>query len=486
VPLISSPAAGSAIDVLRWPLVGPLLRRRHARTALQAAVLSVTVVIVVHGLAGPQIAPRNLATVVTWVHYRGLLAVALLAAGNLFCTGCPFVLVRDAARRGHQPRRSWPARLRRKWLGLGLFAAVLFAYELFDLWALPRATAWLILAYFGAALVIDVLFAGATFCKYLCPVGQFNFAASTLSPLEISARSLDVCGACRTVDCIRGRRDASAPARILRRGCELNLFLPAKVGNLDCTFCLDCVQACPHDNVALAFRLPGAELVDGRRRSGIGRLAARPDIAALAVLFVFGALLNAFGMVSPAYAVEQWLGRLLHASTEAPVLLVLFLIALVAVPALLLTAAAAASRAVTRSEDRSIRTEIVTYALALLPLGFALWIAHYLFHFLTGALTIVPVSQSAAADLFGSPVLGDPSWRLAGIRPGAVFPIQIGFVLLGALGSLAAAYGLSWRDHPRRAFAATVPWAVLLILIAAAALWVLSKPMEMRGSGFGG
>jgi hypothetical protein len=52
---------------------------------------------VLHGLFGPQIAPRNLATVLTWVHYRGLPVVALLAAGNLFCTGCPFILVRDAA-----------------------------------------------------------------------------------------------------------------------------------------------------------------------------------------------------------------------------------------------------------------------------------------------------------------------------------------------------------------------------------------------------
>lgn len=482
----ASTDARSAVDLLRWPIVGPLLRRRHTRTALQLAVLSVTAVIVVHGLVGPQIAPRNLATVVTWVHYRGLLAIALLAAGNLFCTGCPFVLVRDAARRGHRPRRSWPARLRRKWLGLGLFVAVLFAYELFDLWALPRATAWLILAYFGAALAIDVFFTGATFCKYLCPIGQFNFAASTLSPLEITPRDTGTCSTCRTVDCIRGRRDASAPARILRRGCELNLFLPAKVGNLDCTFCLDCVQACPHDNVALALRLPGAELVDDRRRSGIGRLSARPDIAALAVLFAFGALLNAFAMVSPVHVVEQRLARMLHASTEGPVLLVLFVIGLVVIPAALLTGAAAATRAVTGPERRPIRAEIVTYAVALLPLGFGLWIAHYLFHFLTGVFTIVPVAQSATVDLFGWPVLGDPLWRLAGMRPGAVFPVQIGFVLLGALGSLAAAYGLSERDHPRRAFAATLPWAAVLILIAAAALWVLSNPMEMRGTAFGG
>ena len=132
----------SSIDVLRWPVMGRMLRWRHARTALQLIALLFAVAIVLHGLFGPQIAPRNLATVLTWVHYRGLLVVALLAAGNLFCTGCPFILVRDAARQQHRPARGWPARLRNKWLGIALFASVLFIYELFDLWALPRATAW--------------------------------------------------------------------------------------------------------------------------------------------------------------------------------------------------------------------------------------------------------------------------------------------------------------------------------------------------------
>ncbi|MGH9372257.1 MAG: 4Fe-4S binding protein, partial [Vicinamibacterales bacterium] len=277
------PRLSWSADLLRWPLVGSLLRWRHARTALQLCGLLAATIIVLHGLFGPQVGPRNLATVVTWVHYRGLLVVALLAAGNFFCTGCPFVLVRDMARRQHRPTRRWPRWLRNKWIGIALFAGVLFAYELFDLWALPRATAWLVLGYFGAALAIDLVFTGATFCKHLCPIGQFNFAASTLSPLEVMVRDRDVCRSCRTSDCIKGRRAPDAPGVTIQRGCELGLFLPSKVGNLDCTFCLDCVQACPHDNIMLASRAPGAELAETRRRSGIGRLAQRPDIAALAV-----------------------------------------------------------------------------------------------------------------------------------------------------------------------------------------------------------
>src|SRR5687768_17421961 len=179
---------GKRGDLLRWPVVGSVLRWRHARTSFQLVLLAAAAVVVLHGLLGPQVAPANLATVLTWVHYRGLLVVALLAAGNLFCTGCPFVLVRDVGRRLHAPARRWPHWLRTNWPGIALFAAVLFAYELFDLWSLPSGTAYLLLAYFAVAVAVDLVFAGASFCKYVCPIGQFNFIASSLSPLELRVR----------------------------------------------------------------------------------------------------------------------------------------------------------------------------------------------------------------------------------------------------------------------------------------------------------
>lgn len=477
---------GPALDVLRWPIVGPLLRWRHVRTALQLAALIVAAIVVLHGLFGPDLAATNLATVVTWVHYRGLLVVALLAAGNIFCTGCPFVLVRDVARRGHAPARRWPSRLRTKWAGIAIFAAVLFAYELSDLWALPRATAWLVIGYFAAALSIDLVFKGAVFCKHLCPIGQFNFAASTLSPLEVTVRDRDVCRTCRTSDCIKGRRAPDAPAVTIQRGCELGLFLPSKIGNMDCTFCLDCVQACPHDNVALAARAPGAELVDGRRRSGIGRLGARPDMAALAVLFAFGALLNAFAMTSPVYALERWLAETMRASSEAPVLAVIFLLALGVVPLGLLGAAAFISRLLSPRPTRPVVRDIVQYAAALVPFGFGVWLAHYTFHLLTGALTILPVAQSAVLDLLGWAALGEPRWAWVGMQPGAVFPVQLGFLLLGTMGSLAVAIGIAEREHANRVRRAAAPWAGLVVLLAIAAAWILSQPMEMRGVEFPG
>ncbi len=115
-------------------------------------------------------------------------------------------------------------------MAVALIVLYLWSYEAFDLWDKPAATAWIIVGYFLAALVIDGFFRGASFCKYVCPIGQFHFVQSLASPLEIKIRQPDVCASCRTFDCIKGNED--------QRGCELKLFQPRKSGNMDCTFCL--------------------------------------------------------------------------------------------------------------------------------------------------------------------------------------------------------------------------------------------------------
>jgi ferredoxin len=485
LPLVTSGSSTPGTDLLRWPILGSLLRWRRLRTTTQMVLLAVALIVIVHGLFGPQIAPKNLATVLTWIHYRGLLIGALLAAGNAFCGACPMILVRDLGRRLHRPHRHWPRWLGPKWIAVVLFVCVLFVYELFDLWALPAATAWLVIGYFAAALAVDLTFTGAAFCKHVCPVGQFNFITSTVSPMEVHARKLSVCRSCKTVDCIRGRRDEKAPAVVVQRGCELALFVPSKVGNLDCTFCLDCVQACPRDNVAIGFRVPGEELADDRRRSAIGRLSRRPDLAALALVFTFGALLNAFAMIGPVYATERWLARALGTTSETPALALIFITALGVIPLALCAVAGSLTRLASASR-LSVPQVVVRYAYALVPLGVGMWLAHYAFHFLTGVWTIVPVSQDAAIDAVGRAIFGEPSWRWLGMRPGEVLPLQLGAILLGAVGSLVLVYRISERDHPGAAGRAALSWMVMIACLVVLALWILAQPMEMRGTALGG
>jgi ferredoxin len=447
-------------------------------------MLIVSMAMIADGLFGPSLSPKNLATVLTWVHFRGALVLILLCAGNFFCLACPFMLVRDLMRRWIHPRFNWPRKLRNKWIAVILFALILFFYELIGLWSSPWLTAWIIVGYFLAILLVDGFFKHATFCKYVCPIGQFNFLASTISPLEVKVRDQQVCSSCHTRDCIRGRRAPESDFVILQRGCELALFQPGKVGNMDCTFCLDCVQACPHDNVGILSRLPASELMEDPRRSGIGHLSRRKDIAALTIVFCFGALMNAFGMVSPVYVVEQWLGRLLHVTSEATVLGVLFAIFLLIEPAILLGLAAWTSRAWT-GVKMGLLPLAVRYTYCLAPLGFGMWLAHYGYHFLTGLYTIVPVTQNAFADV-GWPIFGAPQWTLVGLPLYMVEPIEFGFLLLGMAGSLLVLWRFAEEDsaeHPVRLF---VPWAVVCMLLLLAAVWLITQPMDMRATMMAG
>lgn len=471
-------------DLVQWPVVGRFLRWRHARMVMQLPLLALAVVMVIHGLSGPQLAPKNLATLFSWVHYRGVLVLVLLVAGNLFCMACPFLLPRELARRFFKPVLHWPHRLRNKWVAIGLFVLVLFAYELFDLWGSPWWTAWLIVGYFAAALVVDALFRNASFCKYVCPIGQFNFAASTVSPLEVQVRDPKVCTTCTTLDCIKGTRHPDEPALVLQRGCELALFQPKKVGNMDCTFCLDCVHACPHDNIGLTTRLPGSELWEDPRRSGIGYFSKRKDLSVLALVFTFGALLNAFGMVSPVYAVMEWTAGMLGTTHEAPVLGVLFFTALVVEPLVLVGLASFATRRGVGTHEPLVPLAM-RFVYALIPLGFGVWVAHYSFHLFTGVWTFIPVVQDALSDA-GLPLLGAPNWTLSGLPAALVYPLEMGFLGLGLLGSLLVAFRIAEREYPARTWPAFLPWAVVCILLWLAAMWLLAQPMEMRGTFLGG
>jgi len=413
-----------------WWKHAPLIRR-----VAQMAMLLVAIAVIADGFRGTQVAALNLAGVLPWIHWRALSMLALLLVGNLFCSACPFMLVRDGARGLTAPLLSrlgwlrWPRALRNKWLGVSLIALYLWAYEAFSLWDSPWLTAWLITAYFAAAVLVDSLFRGASFCKYVCPVGQYHFVVSLVSPREIAVRDKATCQRCQTYDCIRGNQES--------RGCELYLFQPKKASNLDCTFCLDCVKACPHDNVGLLSVIPGKTLLSDAYRSSIGRLSKRADLVALVLLLVFGAFVNAAGMVAPVMTFEhRWHARLgVHAMPFIVGAFVLAGAVLLPLATFWLCSAANGSA----SEARRL-------AFSLVPLGVAMWAAHLLFH---------------AASV----------WTTA-----SVACLQILFLEAGLLFTLYLAWRIA-QSH-LKLFA---PWAGVACLLFASGVWVIFQPMQMRG-----
>jgi len=482
-PVLQRPAApkaanraGRAIDLLRIPILGRLLTGWATQRLLPGLLALLAAALVIDGLYGPQTGAMNLAGVLPWIHWRGVAVFVLLAAGNLVCGACPFTLPRRLFGRLMPAGHSWPAWLGGKWLSIGLLVLFLWAYEVFALWDRPAWTAWLAIGYFLAAFTVDSLFRDGTFCKHVCPIGQFNFVYSLLSPLEVRARKPSVCVACQTKDCLHGRGELS--------GCSLDLLQPAKAGNFDCTFCLACVRACPQDNVGLLVTPPGRELWLDRSRSGMGRLGRRADLAALVIVLVFGALANAGAMVAPVVRWQDgwqaWLG------IRSPWLMtsVMFLLMLGLVPLASIGLAAMLSCRWARLSVRP-RELALRFVWSLVPLGFSLWLAHYSFHFFTSFATVVPVAQQFAAG-WGYDGLGPPLWICSCCGPVAQWIVraEILFLDFGLLASLyvayriAAAYGDTFVGRMRT----VIPWAGLVALIFVAGVWIVLQPMEMRGT----
>jgi hypothetical protein len=153
LPLASSSQPSPRFDLLRVPVIGSVLRWRYSRLLLQIPMLAVAVAVLVDGFVGPDVAPMNLAGVLIWVIWRGLLMLALLIGGNFFCAACPFLLPRTIARRFLPAGMRWPRLLRGKWLALGLLVVFFTSYEAFALWDSPRLTAWILVGYFAAAFL---------------------------------------------------------------------------------------------------------------------------------------------------------------------------------------------------------------------------------------------------------------------------------------------------------------------------------------------
>jgi cytochrome c oxidase assembly factor CtaG/polyferredoxin len=479
LPLITPPSAGanSSFDWVHVPVVGAFLRWRHARVVVQAVFALIAIAVIYDGLTGPSIEAMNLAGVVPWIHWRGLLVLGLLAAGNVFCFGCPFLLPRTLARRWLPAGRPWPRWLRNKWPSVILLFLFFWAYEAFALWDCPWWTAWIALGYFAAPLVLDGIYRGAPFCKYVCPVGQFNFVHSLISFFEVKVHDRGTCSSCASKDCIRGR-DGIA-------GCELHLFQPRKRSNLDCTFCLDCVHACPHGNVGILAARPAGELWHDPPRSSLGRLSQRPDLAALVLVLVFAAFANAAGMVAPVRAWQDGWSASLGSESPALAVSLAYVLAMILMPIFLvgLTAPSSQWTTVHRVSLRGSWENAMTYCYCLIPLGFGMWVAHYGFHFLASYGGLAPVIQRFAAEL-GVTSLGLPEWGASCCAAVAGWLLRFEILCLntGLLLSLYTAYRIARREAPDRWALAVMPWAFLILVLFAAGIWIVFQPMQMRGA----
>ena len=89
------------------------------------------------------------------------------------------------------------------------------------------------------------------------------------------------------------------------------------------------------------------------------------------------------------------------------------------------------------------------------------------------------MAQLAAIDA-GIDFLGDPNWGRGGLHASLVQPIELGILTCGFVGSLVIGVHLARRDTDSQL--SSLPWIGLYVTLYSAAVWLLSQPMEMRGT----
>jgi hypothetical protein len=252
---------------------------------------------------------------------------------------------------------------------------------------------------------------------------------------------------------------------------------------MDCTACLDCVHACPKDNIGIIAVPPWRNLTSDALQSGVGKYSQRFDLAVVITLLTFSAFANAAGMVAPVLRWEEEIKIVWGFSSTFPVVTLFYLFTLILLPTIFIWLASTFSIRWGHSQ-MSKKQVFAQFAVSLAPLGFGMWLAHLLFHLFTGSHTFIPVFQRVISDL-GWPVLGTPHW---GIRSWAFPGLLKMELLLLDLGFLLSLF-VAWKRAAHISLSSTMlrlrtffPWGILILLLYCIGMWILFQPMDMRGT----
>ena len=441
---------------MRWaasevPLVNRLLRTRWLQWGLTVLTLAVFVLAVLAGLFGTPAGNHNFGIVFVWIVWWALLMLVLVPfLGRLWCSVCPIPAPGEWLQRRAlvRPRpggrlytlgKKWPRFLKNIWAqnlgfaGVALFSAVILTS--------PFATALVLAGFILLSIATSVLFERRTFCRYLCPIGGFIGLYSQAAPIEIRVKDRAVCLGHQEKTCYTGSDDGY--------GCPWLNFPGGLDANTFCGMCTECLKTCPKDNVALYIRQPGADLLQttGRRLD-----EAYKGLIMLGSAFVYSTvLIGSYGWLKAAardVGTARWFAY-------AAVFLLLNLAVVPGLFWLCVRLGRALSPAPTRSPAqagcrRQTHSLFADYAVVLIPLGLAAWMAFTLSFALINLSYAWPVLSDPFGwgwDLFGTAGLGWTPYA-----SGLLAYLQVPALLAGLVVAIALALRTAQQhNQPARA-----------------------------------
>jgi hypothetical protein len=307
-------------------------------------------------------------------------------------------------------------------------------------------TAWVLLALFGLAIGLSLVFEKRAFCTYVCPVGGFSGMYAKTSPVEVRIVEKDICARHAVKSCYQA--------------CPWGVYPVAFQDSSACGLCMECLRACPNDNLALNLRPFGTDL--GRQKTSSHLDETLLALVMLGSVVTFTALFTGpWGWLkSAAFEIGSlpWLGYAFAYLT----------ICLLLLPATFISAVWVGEKI--SHKKNSIKRAIATQAQVLLPLGMMAWIAFTV----SFALPKLSLSLDVVNDPFGW------GWRLLGQAgtvqnlntAGLSSILQVVLLLVGLFWSARVSYKLSLSGGEKSPVL-NLPVLAFSLIFTLTMLWLL-------------
>lgn len=462
------------MELTRLPILKSALKSRHPQLAVFILMLAGYLFAILAGLIGTPVGSHNFSIVFVWIAWWAvLILVAVPFLGRGWCAVCPIPLAgewiqrgavlgpKEANREDEQPLsgknlralrrpggRKWPKFLRHIWLqNISFLLLALFSSALLTT---PNITAIVLAGMLFAAIGLSLLFERRAFCRYLCPVGGFIGLYSQIAPIALRIKDKQTCATCDGKPCYNGNENAY--------GCPWDVFPGGLTKNTYCGLCMECLRACPHDNLALNLRPFAADLTKPSTRLDE---AFKAFIMLGAAMIYAGVLLGPWGALKDAaynVGTGAWF-------VYAVVFLTIILVVLPGFFWLMISFTPSRGRSSLNGRGARVRA-FASLSTALIPLGLMFWVAFSLSFVLTNASYLLASLSDPLGlgwDLFGTANIAWQPMLTASLAPAQTLALVGGFI-----GSARTA-----QKAGREIQSSPIPVLAFCLIVTLVMLWLL-------------
>ena len=375
---------------------------------LRGAVLAFFASLIGLTLAFPNSISGIIGNDLVWGAWWVFLVFGFLLLGRVWCTVCPLSTAGRLVNRIGSLAKSPPGFIKKSspfLIPIG-FVGIIWFEQVFHMTINPRPTGFLLITLIVLAILFAVLYERETWCRYLCPLGNFGGIFALSATLFVRSTP-NVCATkCTTHNCNKGSDEYP--------GCPVfHHPLFAKNAHI-CKLCFTCLKSCPHGSARLYLRPPLIRVWQ--------QLDIEETISYFALVFFF---ISPFLLASD--RIPQFAGPLALTTATLSSLL-LAAICRYSLPKLLFA----------NDENSQLSTTRLTLVLLLLAWG---PFAAFQFGHIAGLDTLVVTSLSPQNMI--TTLFSDHGLPLLAL-------VQLCAIWFGALISAVTLLGLSWQDRRKQ------------------------------------